>query len=320
MAIQNRITQVGIAKQSAKGALEAAAAVQIGVNSGQVASLDLSEEELPITWASRLLQGFDRMSAYPMSSFETLAMPLSVGMFLQAVMGSDTITGAGPYTHTLKPAISLPYLTAFARKDAEYYKLGDCRVSEVELSWETTGALKLKVSMGGCTYEFLAASYTATTDERPFAGVMKGNGGTFTLNTVAHVIKGGSIKISNNLEPIFGSSSSSPADVFPAMHKVDVSLTIVPENLLEFRRVVTGTTAGTTVQAFPFYGSAVCQWRVDAATHLTFNANRLKSLVSFPDTNAQGGPVELSLEGSIAEPTGSDAYTMVLNNTRATAY
>lgn len=320
MAIQNRITQIGVAKQSAKASAAATATYQLGVNSGVVGSIDISEEELPITWASRLLQGHDRISAYPGASFETLALPLSIGTLLHAACGSDTVSGTGPYVHTIKPAITPPYLTFFGRKDTEYFQVDDARISELELSWELTGALKVKVTMGGCAYTFRGSAYTATNDERPQAGVLKGAGGTFSLNSVAHTIKSGSIKISNGIEPIFGSDSVMPKDVFPQLHKVDVSLTIIPDNVLEFRRAVTGTTGGTTVQTTPFYGAAVCQWKVDANTHLTFNANRLKSMVAFPDTTAQGGPVELTLEGSIAEPSGSDAYTFVLNNTVVAAY
>lgn len=318
--IQNRITQVGAAKQTAKGAAAASATYQVGVNSGVVGSLDITEEELPVTWASRLLQGHDRISAYPGASFETLALPKSIGTFLQAACGADTVTGVGPYVHTIKPAIVLPYVGIFGRKDAEYFEVQDGRVSELELSWELTGALKVKVSVGGCAYVFRGTAYTATNDERPQAGVLKGAGGTFTLNTLATTIKGGSIKISNGIEPVFGSDSVLPKDVFPQLHKVDVSLTIIPNDLSEFRRVVTGTTGGSTVATTPFNGAAVCQWKVDANTHLTFNANRMKSMVQFPDTNAQGGPVELQLEGSISEPVGSDAYTFALSNDVAAAY
>lgn len=318
--IQNRITQVGIAKQTAKGAAAATAAYQLGVNSGVIASLDITEEELPITWASRILQGHDRISAYPGASWETLALPKSIGTILQAACGSDAVTGTGPYQHTIKHAITPPYVTLFGRKDTEYYEVDDARINEVELSWELTGALKVKITAGGCVYVFRGSAFTATADERPQSGVLKGAGGTFTVNTLSIPIKGGSIKISNGVEPVFASDSVLPKDVFPALHKVDVSLTLLPNDLTEFRRVVTGTTGGSAVATTPFNGAAVCQWKVDTDNHLTFNANRLKSMVAFPDTNAQGGPVELQLEGSISEPVGSDAYTFVLSNQVAAAY
>lgn len=320
MPIQNRLTRVAVAKQTAKGAAAATGTFQLGVNSGSIAGLELGEEELPITWASRQVQGFDRTTAYPTSQWETLALPLSVGTLLHGVCGTDAVTGTGPYVHTIKYANALPYHTVFAQRDAEYFQIDDARISELELSWELTGALKVKVTYGGCVYTFRGTAYTATTDERPQAGLLKGCGGTFTVNGAAAVVKGGSIKISNSVEPVYGSDSVLPKDVFPATHKVDVSLTLIPENLQEFRRVVTGTTSGSAVQCTPFYGSAVTQWRVDANNHLTFNANRLRSVIAFPDTQAAGGPVELALEGSIAEPSGSDSYTFVLSNTQSAAY
>lgn len=320
MPIQNRITQVGIAKQNAKGAAAATAAYQLGVNSGAVTNAEVSEEDLPITWASRLIQGHDRTAVYPGADFETLALPQSIGTLLQAACGQDAVTGSGPYVHTFKHALSLPYLSLFARKDAEYFKVSDARVNELEFSWEQTGALRVKVVMGGCTYEFLGAPYTADADERPQAGVFKGCGGSFTVNGTSAIVRSGSIKVSNGIEPIYGSDSVLPKDVFPQVQTVDVSLTIVPDNLQEFRRTLTGAPAGSAVVCNPTYGAVSAQWRVDPDTHLTFESSRLKTVVGFPETNAQGGPVELTLEGSVAEPAVGDAYTFVLSNDVAAAY
>jgi hypothetical protein len=321
--MQNRITQVGFTKQSAKGTAATSAKHQIGVNSGQVASLEINEEDLPITWASRLLEGHDRISAAPGASFETLAMPKSIGTLLMLALGADTVTGSGPYEHKFTPALVLPYGTFFARKDAEYFKVADARVSELELTWELTGALRVSVTVAGCSYEFLADAYTvdANGDERPQGGVLKGAGGTFTVHGQSLTIRGGTISIAQNVEPVFGSDSVLPKDVFPGMTTVDVSLTVVPDNLQEFRRVVTGTTAGTTIATTPFYGACQLGFKVPGSTaELEIAINHMKSMVAFPDTSAQGGPVELAVEGSVANVTSGDAFSFTLTNDVSTAY
>jgi hypothetical protein len=321
--LQSRVATVGFAKQSAKASLETDPAYEIGVNSGTLAGIDFTEEDLPISWSSRMVQGHDRTQAIPTTSFESLAMPKSLGLLLQAAVGQDTISGAGdPYSHLFEPIVALPYLTMFSRRNDEYAVIGDGRVSELVLTWEKTGALKVSASVMGCTYEFDASAPTPDAQEKPAAGIMKGCGGTFQYAGNTAVITGGSITINNSVDAIFGSDSVLPADVFPALHTVDVSLTIVPENLDEFQRAATGTTGGATVSCLPIYTTADMSWSVgnDADRQLTFDVDRMKTMVAFPEVQSSGGPVELSVEGSIAEAASGTTYDFTLTNDVSTAY
>lgn len=318
MAIQDRIAQIALSKQTALASPAASGTYQIGVSSGAVASLELSEDAFDMSWDQRLAEGHDRGEATPGSAFDTLAMPKSLGLMLLAALGSDTVTGAGPYTHKFTHANVLPYLTVFARKDTEYFKVSDARMNELELAWEGTKAVTVKTSLVGCQYEFKGSTaYGAATDERPASGVLKGAGGTFTVDGANAIIKGGSIKVANGVNAVFGSDSPTPKDVFPEMVKVSVSLTIVPADTTLFRKVVTGSTSGSSVQALPKYGTVVCSF-TDGTNTLTFNGLNVKFLTSFPDTKASGGPVEVTLEGDCAVPAGGgEAFNLTLVNTVA---
>lgn len=320
MAIQDRITQIALAKQVAQNSAAASGEYHIGVNSGAVAALEITEDDLPTTWASRLLEGHDRSMVVPRANFETMGMPKTIGLLLAAALGDETFQAGPPHTHTFKTGDTLPYLTVFARRDAEYYKLSDLRIDELEIAWENTKAITVNVTSMGCKYEFLAAPYAGGTDERPGSGVLRGAGGTFKVNGSSVTVKSGSIKISNGLAAVHGSADVQPEDVFPAMQRVEVSLTIVPANLAEFRRVATGTTNGTALSGDPLYGSCELMFKNGTNT-LTFNGNNVRFLCEFPETNAEGGPVELALEGAIAnDPTGSDPFSFVLENDVASAY
>lgn len=321
MAIQDRITQVAAAKQSAFNSAAATGTYQFGVNSGAIAALDISEDELATSWSSRLVEQHDRGNVVPKVGFETVAMPNTIGLFLATVLGTEAASGSGPHTHIFKAGNALPYVTFFARREAEYYKISDSRIDEVEIAWEGTKAATVKVSAMGCTYTFLGASpYTASEDERPQSGVLKGAGGTFTVNGVSAVVKSGSIKISNGLTAVHGSDAATPADVFPAKQAVDVSLTIVPSNLNLFRRVVTGSDAGSSVQSVPLYGTTQLGFRVDANNTLDFVGRRVKFLTTFPDVKAEGGPVEIALEGAVANDVSVDPFEFVLVNSESAAY
>lgn len=306
MPIQDRLAQVAIAKQTSLASPAASGDFQIGVSSGQIASLEIPEESFDQSWSTRLSEGHDRSSVTPGVDFETLGMPRSIGLLLLAALGSVNTTGGGPYEHIFTHANVLPYLTVYSRKDTEYHRIGDVRVNDLEISWEATKAVKVKVNGVGCSIEFLGNTPYAVAsggDERPSSSVLKGAGGTFTIDGAAATVKSGSIKISNGVSAVHGSDSHLPKDVFPEMVEVSVSLTIVPTDTKLFRKVVTGSDGGSAVQTNPQYGAVVAAF-TDGTNTLTFTGRNVKFMTAFPDTKAQGGPVEVSLEGDCAEKAG----------------
>lgn len=315
MPVQKRIAQVSLAKQSAKGSAASAGTYQIGVSAGQVVNADVSEDVLPSTWSNRVAEGFDRTGVLPGAAFDFIAMPKTIGMLLYAACGTIADAGGGaPYTHTITPGTALPYLTLFSTFGAEFYKIADCVADELELSWDSVGALKAKVKIAGCTLTFPGSAYTAGTDERPSGGVLKGCGGTFQIDGADATIKSGSIKITNKVAPVYGSSAVQPADVFPAQHSMDVSLVVVPSDMTLWRKALTGATGGTTPQCVVQYGTAEQKWILDANTDLDLLVSRMKFAVPFPDADPGGGPAEVTLEGMISNPTSGSAYTFTLRN------
>lgn len=326
MPIQDRITQVALAKQTNQSTPASSGTYQIGVNSGAVASLDITEDKLPTSWSSRLTEHHDRGTMTPGVSWEAPALPRSIGLLLKAVLGNESAAASGGnYSHVFTApdgSSALPYLTVFARRAAEYFEVDDVRIDEVELSWESTKALTVKVTGMGCAYQFRSNAYPVVTggDERPQSGVLKGAGGQFTVNGATAVVKGGNIKISNSIEAVHGSASPLPSDIFPGGLDVTVSLDIVPDDLTLFRTVVTGSPSGTSVQAVPEYGQVYCSWLVDANASLSFEGARVKFMTDFPETNAEGGPVEISLEGEVANDLSVEPFTFTLINSVSGAY
>lgn len=323
-AVQDRLTTIGLAIQTAQASPAASATYRIGINSGTVVKMDLSEDELPTTWASRLSQGFDRSNVVPGSAFETMALPKFVGLLLRAALPSYTFAAGSPNTHTFKSAANLgglPYVTVFAQKGTDYYKIQDCAIDELEFAWEGTKALTVKVTIMGCAFTFASSAWPAITDERVTCGVMKGAGGQFQLDGADAIIKSGSVKISNSVEAVNGSNSVTPLDVFPGMQKIETSMVVVPTNMNLWRKVVTGAASGTSIAAVPTYGSAKAQWAVPGAAstdRLTFNGLKMRIAIDFPDTKAEGGPMEFTVVGNVAEPCdGSDPFSFVLENSVA---
>lgn len=318
MAVQKRIAQVSFAKQSAKGTPAANGVYQIGVVSGAVVEVNVDEQEIPVTWSSRVVEAFDRVAAVPGTEFTVVALPKSIGLLLFAACGADTVTGSVNFTHTIKTGVGLPYLTVFATFGTEFYAMSDAKVDTLEFSWDRVGALQAKVKFIGCDLTFPVSADTPTNTERPAAGVLKGAGGTFQIDGANAIVKQGTITISNNVAPVQGSAAVEPADVFEGEQTVTVSLTVVPNDTTLWRKAITGTTAGTTATAVVATGTAEMKWKIDANTDLDLLVNAMKFAVPYPDADPSGGAAEVVLEGqAFVKADGTTPYQFVLHNTVA---
>lgn len=315
MPVQQRAAQISFAKQSAKGSAASVGTYQIGAVSGPVVGADVSEAEVPVSWSSRTAEAWDRTAVVPGAEVTVMALPQSIGLLIYAACGAIADTGSVNFTHTINSGTDLPYLTIFATYGAEFYAISDAKIDTLELSWTGVGALQAKVKFVGCDITFPVSADTPTTTERPSAGLLKGAGGTFTIDGAAAVISKGTITISNNIEAVLGSAAVEPADVFPGEQTVVASLTIIPANMQVWRKTLTGTTGGTTPSAVVAVGTCECSWRLNANTSVDVTIANMRFACVLPDVDPSGGAAEIALEGdAFVTSAGATPYTIVVKN------
>jgi hypothetical protein len=97
--IQRRLSRAGLSRQTAKGTAATAATYGYGVDGGSICKLDLTENEIPLTWSNRDILGFDRQGVKPGQDVGTLGTPNLLGLLLLGVLGSDAVTST-PVTIT----------------------------------------------------------------------------------------------------------------------------------------------------------------------------------------------------------------------------
>lgn len=318
MGVQSRIAQLGMAKQSAKGTAATAPTYVVGVTGGNVFDVTISQKELDTSWSTRGVEGYDRESAVSAVKADLVAMPSTLGMLLLAACGADAVTGSGPYVHTITPANSLPWMTFFGLYGADKYLMSDSKVDELELTWNTTGALALKLTTMGDAIVF-ASTWTGGTNERVGGGLLKGVGGTFNVNGSAARVESGSIKISNKLVPVIASYSTTPDDMFESQISCTTSVVLVPDDMTLFRAAVTGTTTGTTVLSTATSGALDLLFKIDASHSVEFTANNVAYTVGAPSVSPAGGPAKLTMAGDcVITSGGSVPFTFVVTNSIAT--
>jgi hypothetical protein len=327
--VQKLIGYVGLSKQAAKGSgASSPATFGLGVLGGKIFALPLTQDYEDMTLnggaSDRFSPAIHRTDAQPGANFRTRAHNKSIGALLLGALGSDTVTGTGPYTHTIKPAQTLPYWTLFARYgSAEYEKLVDCVFDKLSIGWDERKPLEVEATLMGITPAFGAGgAWTATNDET-VTGVYGPIGGTLQLDTGSAVpatakIKAARVDISNNLTPVALSASILPDDLMPGKQIIEGSVTIVPDDFTDWRKIVSGSGTGTAIQASTQYGSLLLAVNMGASTELKLEAYRVVFEADYPESDPAGNQMELELAFRVVRPTdASAALTATVTNTVA---
>lgn len=324
MALQKAIGAIGVAIQTAKGTPQAQPGFMHGVTGGNIFDVDISQDRAAIATGTRVSPGVDRTAAVSKFDAQFRAHSKSIGAWLYLALGGKSVTGAGPYTHTISPAATLPFGTLFANVAGELKSIQDCVVDSLELSWSENGILDVSVSGMG-TLINLAATMTPTVDDSYSTYMTAASGTAANLKYAATgaaataPIKSGSIKISNAADVVELAYSIVPDEVYWGRQDYEAALTIVPAtNFNDWRTVVTGSAGGTAPQQTPVYGGLDVKF-INGTDSLAIAATRVPYLVGHPTPDAGGGPHELAFAGMPAlTAAGAAALTAVLINSQTT--
>lgn len=320
MPLNAALARLGIAKQTAKGTPNTTPTYQLGVTDGAVLGADLSQSPVELTQANSLVPPHAfRESVVPGAELSVLLHPKSIGLPLFAALGSQTVAGASPpFTHTFTPSTALPYLTVTGDLAGVVHRMSDCKVDKLTISWDATSSPVAKIGVVGTTLAYGVTFGTPTTDDSR-APFLIAAGGVFQVDTGSTTpananITAGEITLDNALSTLLVSNSVAPADVVEGTKKYSVKLTIATDDISEWRKILTGSSGGTTTSATPVIGSFSVKFVLDANTDLQVTANRVAFVADFPDVDTGGGFVTIDVEGTILQPTTGDAISVVLRN------
>lgn len=314
---------VGVAKQTAKGTIAANPTFSHGLSGGAPIVVEPSQSSLEVTAAKRVRTNVIRESVMNSGEVQAPGYLKSIGLYLLGALGTDTVTGTSPYVHTFATG-DLPYLTVFAKGiDSTIEAIRDCKIEELSLKWSGSKPLELSVKYQGTVFSY-PSTFTATTDETGSESFLVPIGGTFTVDPigstqVAATVTGGEITIKNSVAPIEPSASIEASDITDGIQEFSIKLTIVPDDLLAFRKTVTGAAAGTASTAVVPYGSVTTVFKENNGTgQLSVTGSKVAFLTSFPDVSTKGDAIEIELAGIPVLPSGGTApLVFALSNAQA---
>lgn len=324
MPVQKITAIAGVAKQSAKGTLATNPTFAHGLAGGAPISVEPNQSALEVTAGKRAQYNVVRENVSNGGEVQAPAYLKSLGLYLLGALGTDTVTGTGPYIHTYATG-DLPYLSVFAKGiDTTIEAIRDCKIDELSLKWDGSKPLELSVKYAGTVFSY-PSTFTATTDETGSESFLVPVGGAFTIDPlgstlVAARVISGELTIKNNVSPIDPSSAIEADDVFEGVQEHSLKLTIVPDDLSAFRKVVTGAAAGTSAAAVAPTGSVSLTFKENNGTgQLVVTGSKVAFMTAFPDADPKGGAVELELAGMAVMPAGGTApLVYALTNAQAT--
>lgn len=324
MPLQTLTAQIGVAKQGSRGTIASNPTFAHGLSGGAPVSVEPEQSALEVTSGLRAQSTMTRDSVKNGAEVQSPAYLKTLGLYLLGALGADTVTGTGPYVHTYATA-DLPYLSVFAKGiDSTIEGIRDCKVDELSLKWDGAKPLELSVKMNGTVFSY-PSGFTASVDETGSESFLVPVGGTFQYDPIgsslasARVI-GGELTIKNNVDPLFPAASVEAVDVIEGIQEHMVKLTVVPDNLADFRKTVTGSGSGSAVSSSVPYGSLSLVFKENGGTgQLAVTGSKVAFLAGFPDVDTKGGPVEIELAGTAVLPSGGTApLVYALTNGQAT--
>lgn len=323
MPLQSISTLVGIAKQAAKGTIAANPTFSHGISGGNPITVDPKQSMLEVTVAKRAAYNVVRESVETGAAYDLPAYLKSIGLYLLGAIGTDTVTGTGPYVHTYSTG-DLPYLSVFAKGvGSEIFGVRDCKVDEISLKWDNSKPLTVSVKFAGTVFSY-PATFTATTDETGSESFLVPVGGTFQIDPIGSsvataAVVGGEITIKNNLTAVDPSASIEADNQWEGVQEMSLKLTIIPDDLSLFRKTVTGAANGTGSASVVPTGSVSLTFKENNGTgQLAVTGSKVAFLTAFPDIDPKGGPIKVDLAGEAVIPAGGAApLTFALTNGQA---
>ncbi len=251
-ALERNIGAIWVAKQTAKGSPAATAIKKARTVSGNF-GIDVDTGSEPYADGARFNSSSDYLNSVTGSGSAGIQGQSGVLAYLAYLMlGAETVTGVGPYTHVAVPAASSFWTTWWKTVGStvvQRQRHNDCRITSLVLEGSTgQKVLRATPTIISLDPGEVVASDPVKPDDDTEPLLYTEAEASFTVNGV--VIRGHSaftITITDELTPYYADSVNAQ-EVVSGRGRIDLSSTILVDaaGLAEYNRIVYGTTTPTT--------------------------------------------------------------------------
>lgn len=324
MSVNTSIGLIGAALQTDKNSPALEPRFVHGLTGGRPFSLDRSVESAEVACGVR--SGTDSYVSSVISGvdFETYGYSDAIALYFYAAMGNIVSSASGDnHEHVITLGDSIPYLTFWGRIGDEYTRTDGCKIDSLEMSFEGNAPLEFGITCIGLDSEMGLNGFPGDVDPSCFDGYYVPTGGTFKLDTASDTpaeapVMSGSLTLSNacTAEPLAGRVN--PGSVDEGKLTVSGSVSVKPEDLSLYKRMVTGSDDGTKPSGKMVYGSF--EWMFEhsqnPAFKLKINSGRVPFSAEFPEVDPAGGAAQIEFsfdEIGVNSAAGSPITVSVIN-------
>lgn len=303
MTVNTSIGLIGVAKQSDKLSPAPKPTYVHGLTGGQTFKLDRSVQDANVTCGVRAGTDSYVESIVPGVDFETYGYSDVIPLYFYAVLGNLITTSnsnGASYKHVVTLGDMLPYLTFWGRIGGEFTRTDGCKVDQLEMSFEGNAPLSFGITSIGIDAELGLEGLPGEYDPSCFDGYFVPTNGIFKVDTASSVpleapVTSGSLTLSNNCTSDMLAGRITPGDVVEGKLSTSGNVTVRPDDMKLYRKMLTGTESGTKPTGDMVYGSFIWEFRHSKNQNhkMIVEALRVPFTCEFPSVNPDGGAAEL---------------------------
>lgn len=303
MSVNTSIGLIGVAKQANKNTPASKPTFVHGLTGGQTFKLDRSVDNANVTCGVRAGTDSYVSSITPGVDFETYGYSDVIPLYFLACMGNITSsknTGGAANKHICTLGDILPYLTFWGRIGQEYTRTDGCKVDQIEMDFEGNSPLSFGITVIGMDAELGLSGFPDSVDPSCFDGYYVPTGGTFKIDTASATpleapVTKGNLSLSNSCTSDALAGQVTPGDVVEGKLSTSGSVTVRPDDMKLYRKMLTGTETGTKPTGKMVYGSFIWEFKHSKLPDhtMTVEALRVPFTCEFPSVDPEGGAAEL---------------------------
>jgi hypothetical protein len=322
--------EVGIAKQVDESTIPAVATYSMPVFSGRPKPVQTTSRVEVTDAASIVGDEYKNPDEHWEADLTVPAFAAPLGRLLQSLWPTDTITGAGPYTHTFSGLGSTgPWIAMYddftnATKKATY-EAGKC--GGMTFTCTEAGG-PLQVGFRAVGKRPTDVTYTVTTPASLADGYFQAVGATMQFDedsstAVTHTnIQQLSVNVDQPINALATVNGASVANLGMTRLTPSMTMSLYWENWEAYKNTFFGTISGTIPLSTFQTGKVIFNFvhTVNGTWTFALTLDKVWLRVTPPDPDPGGNPLILSIEGSVLKPTSGDHVKPVLINAVTPAY
>lgn len=328
MAINPAIGLVGVAFQPDRDTAATAPTFKHGLTGGSPFSADRSIASTSVACGNRAPTDARVDSIEVGGSIESLCYPDTVGFYIYAGLGAEEVgqdgVPEGYYKHVFTMGDKLPYCTIWSQVGVDNFTQAiGCKASSVEFS--ATGNEPIAM-----TAQFIGIDGKVGIDGIPGDVAASCYGGKFiptdcefkldtaSDNPAEALVSDVSFTITNGTSGLTSLGRATARDIADGQLSFGVSATTIPDDITEYKKMVTGSADSVDISGKVVMGSVYAKFyhSEDPNITLEFEVHHVPFTAEYPSVDPEGteGTIQFTCDAAIIAAAGESPATITLVN------